>query len=381
MSIMGDTQECVNTAEPTAAVGNEQDTLNGSVLASGPVEGATSKETDGMPAIAAWKTSPGFAILGYLASFFVVWMFLVTVFSLVITLLFWDARGSFYAGEYGSLAGVPALMVTSVLRILYAVLFYRSYFTERPCFRSSRVISFCNLLFGGVIFGCCWNANMTKSRLHGRPEMGSAHWGAVILASIAIAYASFLMAYDVFPTLLTKASYPQYSAASSSSASHGSASVWTIPGTGTQIAIPSNWSCQVDDRVLVLKPNYGGEYSGVIVAASDMSEYFTKKYLEENGGQFDISSVSEEVFLERNRSEMDSVESEEAHLVVIDGVRYWKVRTVGTYLGAPMRNTSLYGAFGLVVYQFALSSCGESDDTDERLFGDYSSIIESVQYE
>jgi hypothetical protein len=48
--------------------------------------------------------------------------------------------------------------------ITYALRVYPSYFTDKPVFKSSKVISFANFTFGAVIFGALWNTNLTEKK-------------------------------------------------------------------------------------------------------------------------------------------------------------------------------------------------------------------------
>lgn len=49
-----------------------------------------------------------------------------------------------------------------MLTIVYASVFYPSFFGAKPKLKSSRAISFLNLTFGFIIFGLLWNTSLTK---------------------------------------------------------------------------------------------------------------------------------------------------------------------------------------------------------------------------
>ena len=90
-----------------------------------------------------WKTNVGFSVLG------AVGIFLVTALT-------------------NNLAPVPALLVSlvfAVAGIAYAMAVYPKFF-EPTGFegKDSRLVSFLNLFFGGIIFGCIWNANLTNGK-------------------------------------------------------------------------------------------------------------------------------------------------------------------------------------------------------------------------
>ncbi|MDR1185491.1 MAG: hypothetical protein LBK67_11960 [Coriobacteriales bacterium] len=64
-----------------------------------------------------------------------------------------------------SSAPQPLLIITgNLLMIIYALIVYPSYFTDKPIFKSSKVISFANFTFGPVVFGALWNNNLTKKK-------------------------------------------------------------------------------------------------------------------------------------------------------------------------------------------------------------------------
>lgn len=97
----------------------------------------------GTPLFNTWKTSVLFSLLGLFAGV------LMPLLTLLPALIF---------GIFGYLV---AMMVILGLQISYAAKVYPSYFTNKPMLRSSNAISFANFMFGGVIFGCIWNHNLT----------------------------------------------------------------------------------------------------------------------------------------------------------------------------------------------------------------------------
>ncbi|MCL2605716.1 MAG: zinc ribbon domain-containing protein [Coriobacteriia bacterium] len=106
------------------------------------------------PVLRTWKTSVGFSLLAVFIGFPVV-VLLLNMISLPFSFI------------SSALPIVVAPCIFSVLIIIYAAKFYPSYFTDKPKFKSSRVISFLNLLFGSVIFGVLWNSSLTK-KVEGR---------------------------------------------------------------------------------------------------------------------------------------------------------------------------------------------------------------------
>jgi len=50
----------------------------------------------------------------------------------------------------------------SLLSVYYALVVFPTYFTAKPRLTNTKVVSFANGFFGGVIFGLLWNRNLTK---------------------------------------------------------------------------------------------------------------------------------------------------------------------------------------------------------------------------
>jgi len=109
------------------------------------------------PLLNTWKTSVGFSVLGVLVGF----PFMVVLMILIAIL---PAFGIYFLTGIDPQAIIPLLApsIFYVLEIVYAAVFYPSYFTEKPKLKSSRIISLLNLVFGFVIFGVLWNSNLTK---------------------------------------------------------------------------------------------------------------------------------------------------------------------------------------------------------------------------
>lgn len=124
---------------------------------------------DDHPAIATWKTSVGFSILGVLAF---AWIYLPIAYLIadyVSELLADWFEVALFASPDLAFAGmgIATLLVMALFSapgIIYAALVYTSLFTDKPKLLSSKAISFCNLLFGGIVFGCIWNHNLTITR-------------------------------------------------------------------------------------------------------------------------------------------------------------------------------------------------------------------------
>lgn len=161
--------------------------------------------TSQVPVLETWKTSVGFSVLGAIVGFPLVMLLMILLSSLV---SFGMASG---IGTAASMApeltsAVASALVTPIaaiffyiLTIVYATLFYPSYFGSKPKLRSSRAISFLNLTFGFVIFGVIWNSALTKR------SKGASHIVLVVLTALMLVG----MAVNVGSTIAEGLSYSQ----------------------------------------------------------------------------------------------------------------------------------------------------------------------------
>lgn len=83
----------------------------------------------------------------------------------------------------------PAGMILSVCLtgalLYYSLLIYPTLFSKHPKITSNKAVSFCNLMFGGIIFGLLWNHNLTRKE-RGISYMIAAALACVNLASVAL---------------------------------------------------------------------------------------------------------------------------------------------------------------------------------------------------
>lgn len=133
---------------------------------------------DEMPVVKHWNPSRISGALGVVCFF---------VFPRVIMLL----AASFFAlafgaGDFARDAGecVGAIVATA-LAIVYAAVFYPSYFTDSPVLKRSDDISFANYFAGGIIFGYLWNKNIRFSQYVKRPEKGVSYIVAMAMGGVA----------------------------------------------------------------------------------------------------------------------------------------------------------------------------------------------------
>lgn len=152
------------------------------------------------PAIADWKTSIGFSILGCLLSPLVAGCITVSVFMLI----------NAYLGSASQIASYDALMnvsgmlggaVGAILGICYALFLYSSCYGRNPVIKSSRLISFLNLLFGGIVFGCLWNANLTNCKVTGEVRKNVASTVFVVLSVLQIILTVVYFAFYQVPRI------------------------------------------------------------------------------------------------------------------------------------------------------------------------------------
>ncbi|MEC4272400.1 hypothetical protein VJ923_04390 [Adlercreutzia sp. R25] len=148
----------------TPASGYEKWATDGEWAAPAPVEGEELP-----PVLASWRTSVGWSIAGLLVGSYLVGFACMAVAALLaagLTAILLGAGAPLAQAspvvQFALCVGLLTGVLQYAVMIIYAVLFYPSYFTNRPQLRSSAVISFANCAFGGLVFGLLWNSNLTK---------------------------------------------------------------------------------------------------------------------------------------------------------------------------------------------------------------------------
>lgn len=94
-----------------------------------------------MNPVPSWKTNVGFTILGILA----------------------DVVVGGVSSAMHNVAGIVVVAVYAALAIWYALSQYPAFFSEAGV-DNPKSVSFLNGFFGGIIFGCLWNSNLTKGQ-------------------------------------------------------------------------------------------------------------------------------------------------------------------------------------------------------------------------
>lgn len=101
--------------------------------------------------LATWKTDIVASILGLVAGY---------AFSFILNAVMELTSAANSLGVLGALSLVSLAFVA--VSFFYALSVYPSLFSDKPRITSPRLVAFLNLLFGGIIFGCIWNSNLTN---------------------------------------------------------------------------------------------------------------------------------------------------------------------------------------------------------------------------
>ena len=345
-----------------------------------------------MPAIKNWKPAPIFSALGALAGG-VVWNILAS-----------------YVGE------PLACAIQAIVVITYVLVFYRSYFTEKPRITSSKGISFLNyaivfhttVSIGSIIevlsaacalFGVFLNRNLKRSHDEEDPWTGISYIVAIVFF---LALVGFTAWYESVPHLIANGdgTYTMTQPAADSAQSSSSSATYnpnpkskpqqlTIPGTNSQVIIPGDWECQISNRgssssrsLLTLYPSSAKEYTVIMVVSYDMSQP-VNEHTNQYGSAPNTRAIGKDIVLKQNSLNMDSVESETAELSEINGIEYWKAQAEGTSSDSnlPRKNVSYFCLVGANLYEYTLSATDESDETNEALAADLEQIVASASYQ
>jgi len=192
--------------------------------------------------IRTWKTSVGFSILGWFLA-----PLLLPLLSGLLAIVPMILAGLLTGSD--ALNGSLVAVAGYVLVIVYAAKFYPSYFTDKPLLRSSRAISFANVLFGGWI-GLIWNGNLTK-RTKGFSYVVVVVAGAIMLPLLAFGLyspsdTSGDSSSDTFPPTVENptptASQEPWDVEPLERTAD--AIIYTDPETGASFVIPEAWSVQ-----------------------------------------------------------------------------------------------------------------------------------------
>lgn len=256
-----------------------------------------------LPVVANWKTSVGFSVLGVVASY-VAWFALVAGLSVGLAVAVGNASSVSYIGF---LAGQVTICFVAVLQIVYALVFYKSYFGEKPVLKSSKAISFANFLFGGVIFGALWNANLTKNRAKGWADKGSSYVVAVVLAAIAICGGLFEIGITASQmsraSSVASVSASQTIKAQSSAAEESAGEVYRDEVAGVSFTVPEGWDWyDVSDKVEDPYWRSQGVPDDSAVVTEDDAYIIANIYCFDNVEYSNVSELSDSGFEEMTTS-------------------------------------------------------------------------------
>jgi hypothetical protein len=166
-------------------------------------------ELEGMPAVKNWKTSILLSLLGIVG--YAISYFLLAIVSGIALEAIYGTNTYEVGVVYGGAAsahGLIASIVMSLLTICYVIGGYSSYFYDKPWLKSNKAISFLNFMFGGIVFGVCWNSNLTKSRKSRKRKTGISGSVAIALSALWICFGIIQLGTSYLPAWSqAKASY------------------------------------------------------------------------------------------------------------------------------------------------------------------------------
>lgn len=164
------------------------------------IKPAETDELEGMPAIKNWKTSILLSLLGIVG--YVISYFLLAIVSGIALQMIYGTSTYEVGAVYGRAAsahGLIASIVMSLLTIVYVIGGYSSYFYDKPWLKSNKAISFLNFMFGGIVFGVCWNSNLTKSRKSRKRKTGISGSVAIALSALWICFGIIQLGTSYLP--------------------------------------------------------------------------------------------------------------------------------------------------------------------------------------
>lgn len=298
------------------------------------------RDISSYPVLQKWKTSVGYAALG-LVSNFLFFILLTLAFACGYELYIGDGPASYSAAGLGNLAGAPAGLITYVLLAIYAGFVYPSFFKEKPLIKSSKLISFTNLFFGGLIFGLIWNSNLTKSRLTQKEIKGSSWKYAVVLSCIAILVVGWMVLKIDLPNLEKVKNYNTSHTASSSVSSTeqltSAPEEFSDKASGVSFTIPQNWkrgsihSSEATYLKCRLLPRGKSDEAQIGFMSWDMYDELSSKEKQIIARKdYNISLYDKADVMEDVKQYFSKIDESSAEKVNINGRQYWRVQTDGT---------------------------------------------------
>ncbi|MEC4272153.1 hypothetical protein VJ923_03135 [Adlercreutzia sp. R25] len=331
---------------------------------------------EGIPVLKNWKPAPVFSALGALCWLFV-WRFLALLCIFASSLALGSDDRSYMLGL------VAALVFQVAIVAVYALLFYPSYYKEKPPLKSSRAISFLNYLLGGVVFGWCWNSNLKRSHLIERPEKGVSHIVMVVLQVIVLVF--YLAMYVPY---LVDASMPEANLASDydevesysikgaspsmSQSDEGDRLVDTA--AGVSFVVPKGWhgADLMKERHFIRWKAYPNDNAtaGITYGASLAEEVDPDDLVAE-----DFEGIISEI--------LEDCQDEAVERVNIGGTDYWMITGTGINVqeefALPVSATFLMSFENGFGYSFQYLDYSQGQDAS-RYYSDFIEMVESVVY-
>lgn len=314
---------------------------------------------DNLPVIKNWKPAPGFSFLGLLANY-LVWSLALAAFGLFI-----------------------ASVIQAAIVIVYAIVFYRSYFTEKPIIKSSRAISFLNYAVSSIVFGWYWNRNLKKAHDSGHPRRGVSYIVAIVTFSLVAVYCGWFYYLSPSAHIAQNYTYDHATGAyrSKSSNTNKGDSLTQSPGSsrftdgeyGVSFSLPAGWTQKdfIQERQFIrwkATPKDGSKTAGIVYGAED--------------GMPGMNETAADDFREIVSSYLDGCTDEKVERVNLGGSEYWKVTGSGTYpvqgTDVPARMTAFLHLGGGNMHVFQYMDFGANPD--RASYADFESLVSSATY-
>lgn len=322
------------------------------------VAGNADTPSDDSFVLTRWKTSVGFSVLGVMAGF-ILWMVAIVVMFLPLIMV----TGLTSPTYIGSLSGWIAMFASDVIQLVYALVFYRSYFKSKPLLKSSRAISFCNLLFSNIAIGSLWNSNLTRSRNDSRPHKGVSYIVHCVFLSLSLALTVYGFPI-VWGPVLDEAS--------------GHLGTYSNYNAGISVSYPDDWTSDglseqdnAETVLLRLRP----ENTRTVAAGVSINGELTK-------GEFESLTVEDIRAIVPD--DINSWTEESARKISIGDDDYWVLIGQGVVESEegsrPIKLAWWFTAQNGLVFCFEFQDylAGEGFD---RYYRDFEGIVASAQYD
>lgn len=337
-----------------------------------------------------WKTSIGFSILG-LVVYAIVYFRCVQYISFFSDLPTTQLKGQFCGGV--------VLMADSILCLVYALYVRKSFFGETPRLKSSKAISFWNFFFGGIIFGCIWNNNLTHCSKGTLARKNTLTWLFVVSCILGLLASGITIwqasSWGQRYTARSSSSYSQSyntnstgnsptNESSSADTESPNLKVFKDKKFGVRMTIPDGWDGE-DVRKnkkygsvrLIAIPNDGSANSMMYLALKADSPWPK------------IYSVNARTVKRAFSSSFEDCKHVKVKKVNRSRIRYWSIRGIYETSVETTNGDKQYPAYreevvhwkGRRVYCFCFDYIGKKDPRDTADYQDFEQFVRSVEYE